>query len=148
MRTHQNGSMYDATDDELEADDWFVDMEDYAPKTANDEYIATLGRQVFSLLNEAFPGQVQSGDVTIQQGGFITDELFTDEPAEDEFAAKVFPVLRQEILRQAAGFEGAHGSWSIRFDVDGSTHRQRGAGTDPFGSVSVVVVQGPIDADS
>lgn len=53
--------MYDEYDEELDSDDWTRDEAlMFAPKMANDEYVDGLGRQIFSLLDGAFPGQVQS----------------------------------------------------------------------------------------
>lgn len=98
----------------------------------------------FSLLDGALPGQVQCADVMFQRGNFTIHEDFESESAEREFAEKVFPALKQEIIRQA---ESLGSVWSARFDVAGSTARQRGATTGPYASVSVLVVEGPVDPD-
>ena len=138
-------NMYDVSEDETDADFWSgEDIEEYAPKSADDDYVDGLVRQIFSLLDGAFPGQVQCADVVFQPGNFAIHEDFESESAEREFAEKVFPTLKQEIIRQA---ESLGSVWSARFDVAGSTSRQRGATVEPHASVSVLVVEGPVDPD-
>lgn len=140
--------MYDEYDEELDSDDWTRDEAlMFAPKMANDEYVDGLGRQIFSLLDGAFPGQVQVANVMFERGNYTIQEGFADEAAEHQFAAKAFPVLKQEIVRQVRGLGALPGDWTVRFEVDGSTSRERGADTDPYAAVSVLVVEGPRDPD-
>lgn len=82
-----------------------------------------------------------------EPGNYTVHEDLTSEAAEHEFADKVFPTLKQEIIRQAETLESAPGNWSDRFEVAGSTARQRGATTKPYASASVLVVEGPVDPD-
>lgn len=122
--------MYDMTEEELDERYWAEnDMDDLAPKTADDEFVRELGHQIF------------------EPGSFTHDEHLSDETAEREFAATVFPTLKDEILRQAKEIGESTANWSVRFDVDASTSRQRGAKTDPHATVSVLVVEGPVDPD-
>lgn len=57
------------------------------------------------------------------------------------------PLLKQENVRQANELGGVPGDWTSRFDVDGSAARPRGATTTSYASVSVLVFEGPLDAD-
>lgn len=141
--------MHDVSDFELDADDDWAryDAQPFSPTIRDSEYEHALGDRIFIGLSEAFPGQVQVGDVTLQPGNYTIYKEVPDEAAKNDFPNTALPELKQEILRQANDLGGAPGDYSVQFDVDAFKSRQRGNDADSHASISVLVVEGPVDPD-
>lgn len=85
--------MHDVGDFELDADgDWArYDAQPFSPTIRDSEYEHALGDRIFTGLSEAFPGQVQTGDVTLEPGNYTIYKEFQTKPPRASSPTPLFP---------------------------------------------------------
>lgn len=141
--------MYDETEYDLDADWAGKDREWLEFEKPDNDYERELEDELHTRLNGLFPGKIQTSypDLFRAEESHTILETAMHEAAKHELVDKIVPSLKQEVLRQVGERDLAKTEWSVRYEVFAPPPSKIGSQERFDLSVTVLVVEGPIDPD-